>query len=94
MYGNGKISGYIKLGFAGDANADSLIITSGQFDYGAGIMGDGMSITQSGANSKGNLVMTVVGAGANDAMTLFIDIKKDASDFNNGALRDPSAFNQ
>lgn len=93
MYGNAKLGGYIKLGFQEDGNTDVIILTSGQFDYGAGIMGDGMSIKSTGANSTGNLVMTVVGAGANDAVTLFIDIKKDGADFDTGVLSDPTAFN-
>ena len=33
-------------------------------------------------------------AGAGDAFTLFIDLKKDGRDFDQGAARDPLAFNR
>lgn len=92
VYGNAKIGGYIKIGFQEDGNTDAVLITSGQFDYGIGPGGDAVAIKSVGANSSGNLVMTVVGSAANDAAMIFIDIKKDAADFDIGSLRDPAAF--
>ncbi len=93
IYGNAKVDGYIKLSFQDDSNTDLVILTSGNFDYGSETMGDAMSIKSNGANAKGNLLMTVVGAGANMAATIFIDVKKDAADYDSGDLRDRTAFN-
>lgn len=94
IYGIARLGGYIKLGFQEDGNTDIVVISSGQFKFGEEAWGDALQIQSTAANATGNLVMTIVGAAANDSMTLFIDITKNPQDYDVGVLRDPVAFNQ
>jgi hypothetical protein len=46
------------------------------------------------ANTTGDIVISSFGPTANDVATFFIDLKKDALDFDAGQTSDPSAFNR
>lgn len=77
------------------ANTNTAIVTfgDGQFDYTFESESTGGVIGNPDiANSSGSLVFSST-AGASDAWTLFIDLKKDARDFDAGQSRDPAAFN-
>lgn len=72
---------------------NDLIVTfgNGSFDYNFDAQGLTAAIPLSG-NTSGDIVYTST-AGATDSWTLFVDIKKDGRDFDQGQTRDPLAFN-
>jgi hypothetical protein len=46
------------------------------------------------ANSNGDICLSTLGAQANDAYTILIDVKKDARDYDQGQAAEPAAFNK
>ena len=95
IFGNSKANGYIKLLWNGSTNtADIITITNGNFDYYFDSMGDGAVIPNPDATSNGNILMNVVTPSSADALTLFIDLRKDSRDYDAGQTADPVAFNR
>ena len=89
--GNGK---YVTLKW-NNISSNNAIVTfgDGAFNYNFDAEGSTASITNPNvANGNGNIVFSST-AGATDAWTLFLDIKKDGKDFDQGQTRDPAAFN-
>jgi hypothetical protein len=94
IHGNAKINGYIKLVWQGTNTEDIVIITNGRFDYGSDFMGDTGVISNPDTTSNGDILMTVVSPSSTDAITLFIELRKDSNDYDAGQTADPVAFNR
>ena len=94
IFGTAKANAYMKLLWQGANTADIITITTGNFDYDFQSMGDGAVISNPDAASNGNILLTVVTPSSADALTLFIDLRKDAGDYDSGQTADPIAFNK
>lgn len=76
------------------ANTEICTFHDGSFDYNFSSMGTQGSIPiQDTANSTGDIVISLDGNNSNDSFTLFIELHKDARDFDQGQTADPIAFN-
>ena len=98
IWGQGqfKSGGYAALLWGTSlANGNTEIVTfgAGQFDYNFDAEGLSCAIPTPTSNSNGHIYISTVGVAAGDAFTLFIDLKKDARDFDSGKTADPTAFN-
>lgn len=87
----GKLTGTIRLKWQGDANAEIAVFGAGGIDF--GMEGENILIPNPEANATGDILITTVGMAGNDAVTLFIDLKKNNEDYNAGQAADPYAFN-
>jgi hypothetical protein len=95
IYGNLKSNnGTIRLQWHGDSNSEIIAVGSGRISYNFDSMIDGIVIPNPEANSSGDILITTTGLVAGDIATLFIDLKKDATDFDAGQTADPYAFNR
>lgn len=95
IWGQGQIdaSKYIILKWGGNSNTNIVTFGNGPFDYNfASGSTQGIIEIPDTANSTGDIVFTST-AGATDSWTLFLDIKKDGSSYDQGQTRDPAAFN-
>lgn len=83
----------VTLKWGGNANSAIVTFGNGPFDYNfdAGSTPGTIEIPDQ-ANCTGDIVFTST-AGATDTWTLFIDLKKDGKDYDQGQTRDPLAFN-
>ena len=93
IFGEAKSNGYVSLQWAGDANSEIITFMS-KFDYGFDTMGEGATISNPESNATGDILFSVVSPNVGDTFTLFIDLRKDAKDFDAGQTADPVAFNQ
>ena len=95
VWGQGQMSSATNVSLRWGGNANSTIVTfgNGPFDYNFdnGSTPGTIEIPDT-ANSTGDIVFSST-AGANDSWTIFIDLKKDGRDFDQGGARDPQAFN-
>ena len=94
IFGSAKANGYIKLTWNGSNTEDIIVITDGNFEYFFDAMPDGAVITNPDANTSGDILISVVSPSATDALTLFIDLRKDSRDYDAGQTADPAAFNR
>ena len=94
IFGNARANGYIKLTWHGANTEDIVAITDGNFDYFFDSMGDGAVISNPDANSNGHILISVVTPSSADALTLFIDLRKDSRDYDAGQTAEPVAFNK
>lgn len=83
----------VSLRWGGNSNNTIVTFGTGPFDYNfdAGSTGGTIEIPDT-ANCTGDIVFSST-AGASDSWTLFIDLKKDGRDYDQGQRRDPAAFN-
>ena len=95
VWGQGQMatSSNVALKWGGNANTTILTFGNGWFDYNfdAGSTPGTIEIPDT-ANSTGDIYFSST-AGATDSWTVFIDLKKDGRDFDQGQARDPAAFN-
>ena len=84
----------IKIQWHGDSNSEIVTMGSGSFDYDFMSMGDGATIPNPEANSSGDILLSTASLAAGDLATIFIDIKKNGSDYDQGQTADPYAFNR
>ena len=94
IFGTAKLSGYIKLQWQSPQNTEIVTITTGSFDYDFQSMGDGAVILNPDASSNGDILFSNASAASGDVLTLFIDLRKDARDYDAGQTADPAAFNR
>lgn len=95
IFGQAKANAYMKVLWQGSNTADIITIATGTFDYDFMSMGDGATIPNQDSNSSnGNILITVVTPSSADALTMFIDLRKDSRDYDAGQTADPVAFNQ
>lgn len=88
-----KNKGTAMLQWHGSANSPIAIASDSFIDFNFDALGDGAVIPNPEANTNGNLLITTTGLQAGDAFTLFIDLRKDARDYDQGQTADPVAFN-
>ena len=88
----GRNSGSIRLKWEGDANSEILVFGSGSVDF--TFENDGAVITNPEANATGDILVSSANLVLGDAVTIFIDLKKDNRDFDAGQTADPYAFNR
>ena len=95
VWGQGQMSSATNVSLRWGGNANSTIVTfgNGPFDYNFdnGSTPGTIEIPDT-ANSTGDIVFSST-AGATDSWTIFIDLKKDGRDYDQGGARDPQAFN-
>ena len=87
------VANNVTLKWGGNNNSAILTFGSGPFNYSfAGDSSPGNIKIPDTANCTGDIVFSST-AGATDTWTLFLELKKDGSDYDQGAARDPLAFN-
>jgi len=95
IWGQGQITptNAVTLKWGGNANSAIVTFGNGPFDYNfdSGSTPGTIEIPDT-ANCTGDIVFSST-AGATDSWTLFIDLKKDGRDYDQGGARDPQAFN-
>lgn len=95
IWGQGQISPGKSVTLAWGGNNNTAIVTfgAGPFDYNfsAGSTAGTINIPDT-ANCTGDIVFSST-ANSTDTWTLFIDIKKDGRDYDQGQRADPAAFN-
>ena len=95
VWGQGQIgaSKAVTLQWGGNSNSAIVTFGTGSFDYNfdSGSTPGTIEIPDQ-ANCTGDIVFSST-AGTTDSWTLFIDLKKDGRDYDQGQARDPLAFN-
>ena len=95
IWGQGQMtaSKAVTLQWGGNSNSAIVTFGTGPFDYNfdSGSTQGTIEIPDT-ANCTGDIVFSST-AGATDTWTLFIDLKKDGRDYDQGGTRDPLAFN-
>lgn len=89
-------TGYIKLQWHGDSNSEIMVVSDDSFDYSGESWGGvgGGTFPNPEANSSGDILISTVGMKANDNFTLFIEVRKEGKDYDQGQTADPVAFNR
>lgn len=83
--------GHWMLRWNSASNTEIVSVGSGMFDYNLSIGADNGVIKSPDANNAGIGVSAVTPG--NDALTIFIELRKDNHDFDAGQSADPTAFN-
>lgn len=86
-----KTAGSIRLKWEGDANSEIITFGTGSVDF--NFENDGAVITNPEANATGDILISTLGLTSGDAITIFLDIRKDSLDYDAGQTADPYAFN-
>lgn len=94
IFGTAKANGYVSIQWHGDTNSEIIIINNGNFDYNFDSQGDVAVLPNPEANTSGDVLFSVNANKAGDNFTLWIDLKKDARDYDAGQTADPAAFNK
>lgn len=85
--------GRIKLQWHGAANSEIVTFGPGSFNYDFESMGDGATISNPETASNGDILISTTNLATGDLATIFLDLRKDARDFDAGQTNDPYAFN-
>lgn len=88
-----KNKGTAMIQWHGSANSPIAIASDSFIDFNFDALGDGAVIPNPEANTNGNILITTANLQAGDAFTLFLDLRKDARDYDQGQTADPTAFN-
>lgn len=93
VWGAGQLStGSVTLKWGGNTKPAIVTFGNGPFDYNFAQGNPGTIEIPDQANCTGDIVFSST-AGATDTWTLFIELKKDGRDFDQGQTADPTAFN-
>jgi hypothetical protein len=95
IWGQGQmtVAKAVTLQWGGNSNSAIVTFGTGSFDYNFDASStQGTIEIPDQANCTGDIVFSST-AGATDTWTLFIDLKKDGRDYDQGQARDPLAFN-
>ena len=95
IWGQGQMTAAKAVTLQWGGNSNSAIVTfgTGSFDYNFDASStQGTIEIPDQANCTGDIIFSST-AGATDTWTLFIDLKKDGRDYDQGQARDPLAFN-
>lgn len=87
-----KTAGSVRLKWEGDANSEIITFGSASVDF--NFENDGAVISNPEANATGDILISTVGLSSGDAITLFIDLKKNSEDYDAGQTADAYAFNR
>lgn len=91
----GSNNAIVRLKWNNSSNSDIVtMFGSGSFDYDFQSMGDGATIPNPQPTSSGDVLITTARLNAGDVATIFVDLKKDARDYDAGQTADPYAFNR
>jgi hypothetical protein len=89
-HGHYKSGGYVSLRWGG-TNTDICHIGTGQFDFNFDAEGLSGAIPANTAGT-GDIVYSTTGVAAGDVFTVFVDLKKDGRDYDQGQTADPRSF--
>lgn len=94
VYGQGQMTNSTNVTLKWKSDSNNAIVTfgTGFFDYNFDPQGLSATIPLSGANATGDIVFSST-AGSSDTWTLFIEIHKDGTGYDQGQHADPAAFN-
>lgn len=89
-------TGYMKLQWHGTTNSEIIVVSNDSFDYSGEAWGGvgGGTFPNPETNTNGDILISTVGMKANDNFTLFIEVRKEAADYDQGQTADPYAFNR
>lgn len=87
-----KTTGSIRLQWQGDSNSEIITFGSASVDF--NFENDGAVISNPEANATGDILISTLGMSAGDAVTIFLDLKKNSEDYDAGQTADPYAFNR
>ena len=87
-----KTAGSVRLKWEGDANSEIITFGSASVDF--NFENDGAVITNPEANATGDILISTLGLASGDAITIFLDLRKDSLDYDAGQTADPYAFNR
>lgn len=90
----GSTNGAVRVQWHGAANSEIIAVADGNFDFDFQSMGDGATIPNPETNTNGNILISTAGLAGGDVATIFIDLKKDGRDYDQGQTADPVAFNR
>lgn len=93
IFGQAKANAYYSLQWEGDSNSEIITFSTG-FDFAFQSMGDGAVISNPEANATGDILYSVPTPNAGDTFTIFVELRKDARDYDAGQTADPVSFNQ
>lgn len=88
-----KNKGIAMIQWHGSANTPIAVASDSFIDYNFHAMGDGAVIWNPESNTSGNILITTTGLSVGDVFTLFLDVRKDGRDYDQGQTADPAAFN-
>jgi len=95
VWGDVNVSGVVKLGWANDSNTDIIVLGPDVHHWNFGEEGLNAPIRNTtGANSTGDIIISTIGATANNSYTLFLELSKSPENFSQGQHADPAAFNR
>lgn len=94
VFGMSSGESHTRIQWEGDANSEIITFGQGNFDYDFSSMGDGAVISNPEANATGDILISTSNLDAGDTITLFVDLRKDARDYDAGQTADPVAFNR
>lgn len=88
IYSVGINSGYVRLHYddAGDGTL-GVLRSSGDIDT------EALSLSNPQATSNGDICLSTMGAVANDSYTVIMDMRKEATDYDQGQTAEPQPFN-
>ena len=86
-----KTTGSVRLKWEGDANSEIIAFRSASVDF--NFENDGAVISNPEANATGDILISTLGLTTGDAITIFLDLRKDSLDYDAGQTADPYAFN-
>lgn len=87
-----KTAGVIRLKWQGNANSDIIAFGTASVDF--NFENDGAVITNPEANATGDILVSTLGMANGDAVTIFLDLKKNSEDYDAGQTADAYAFNR
>lgn len=87
-----KTAGSVRLKWEGDSNSE--IITFGSASVDLNFENDGAVLSNPEANATGDILISTLGMVSGDAITIFLDVKKNSEDYDAGQTADPYAFNR
>jgi len=96
IWGQGQMASgnSVSLNWGGNSNSAIVTFGSGSFDYDfESSSTPGIIEIPDTANCTGDIVFTS-SIGSNETWTLFLSLKKDGRDYDQGKTRDPLAFNR
>lgn len=76
----------------GDGNSEIIVFGSTSVDF--NFENDGAVISNPEANATGDILISTANVVFGDAITIFLDLKKDSRDYDAGQTADPYAFNR
>lgn len=87
-----KTAGSVRLKWEGAANSEIITFGSASVDF--NFENDGAVISNPETSPTGDILISTVGLTSGDAITIFLDLRKDSEDYDAGQTADPYAFNR